>query len=236
MVCVEGWRSAVRADVVSLLALVATVVSVVVVLPQVWRTWRHGGTAGVALGHVWLAVVTSAVWVQFALHTGSTGAAVNSAVTGVLNAVLLVGLARALPGVLARQAALVLPGAAAWLTAHSLLLAAGEVAAVGAFTALGSIVGALPQVVLMLRRPDLDLSGVSAAAWRFSAVVNACWLGYWALLEQTVLVVPPAVGLAAAVAVIALLANAQGGGRHPLVVLADRRERAGRVVEQGLAA
>lgn len=233
MVCVEGWRSAVRADVVSLLALVGTALSVVVVLPQVWRTWRHGGTAGVALGHVWLALVTSAVWVQFALHTGSTGAAVSSAVTGVLSAVLLVGLARVLPGVLARQAALVLPGAAAWLTGHSLLLAAGEVAAVGALTALGSIVGALPQVVLMLRRPDVDLSGVSAASWRFSAVVHACWLGYWALLEQTVLVVPPAVGLAAAVAVLALLAHAQGGGRHPVVVLADRRSR---VVGQGLAA
>jgi uncharacterized protein with PQ loop repeat len=214
----------VRADVVSLLALLATAVSVVVVLPQVWRTCRYGRTGGIALGHVWLAVVTSAVWVQFGLHAGATGAAANAAVTGVLNAVLLVGLARALPAVL-RQAVLVVPAAGAWLAAHGLLLAAGEVATVGALTAVGSAVGALPQVVLLLRRPDLDWSGVSTTSWQLSAVTSACWLGYWALLGESVLVVSPTVGLAAALTVLLLLANARAGRRHPVAVLAERRAR-----------
>lgn len=216
-----------RADVVSLLALVATVLAVAVVLPQVWRTCRYGRTGGIALGHVWLAVVTSVAWVQFGLHTGAAGAAASSAVTGAVNAVLLVGLARALPGVVSRQAALVVPAAGAWLAAHGLLLAAGEVATVGALTAAGSVVAALPQVVLMLRRPDLDLSGVSALSWQLGAVTHACWVGYWVLLGETLLVVPPGVGLAAAVTVLALLANARGGRRHPALVAGERPTRGG---------
>ena len=211
-----------RADVVSLLALVATVLGVAVVLPQVWGTCRHGRTRGIALGHVWLAVVTSAAWVQFGLHAGAAGAAASSAVTGALNAVLLVGLARALPGVLSRQAAFVVPAAGAWLAAHGLLLAAGEVATVGALTAAGSVAAALPQVVLMLRRPDLDLGGVSVLSWQLSALTHACWVGYWALLGETVLVVPPGVGLAAALTVLALLANARTGRGLPA---AERRAR-----------
>jgi uncharacterized protein with PQ loop repeat len=173
--------------------------------PQAWTSCRRGLVSGLSPAARWLALVHSATWVAYGIAEDVALQVATNVVCSLLHAAVLVALLVLVPD--ARRSRVVVPSAllaAGWLAVVALCAATAAVP-VGTLAAAAGTVAVVPQLWRLLRDPDQDTSGVSAATTLLSLLANLCWTAHGALLAEAAVVVPSLVGATAAACTLALL-------------------------------
>jgi uncharacterized protein with PQ loop repeat len=180
-------------------------------LPQPVRLWRHRQAAGTSALGSGMTLVAELGWLGYGLTTGFTAVAVLAAVASIPKAAQLV---LTWPHRQARDATAI----AVWAAAVGVGLATSTV---GAFLAVGLLLGLGPQALAVVR--SADISGVSAWRWVLTAVSATAWLAYGAVLGAPALMAVGGLALVCAAGPLWRL-----GGRNPV-----RQARPGILVPAG---
>ena len=164
-------------DLSSLLGLSGTLLIIATTVPQTWRTCARGQTAGLPIGRPWVLVQISAAWLGYGLYGGGPFQIVTNVCTGLMGVAILLRLLPATPPAQRRNRWWV-GSTAGVLLAIGWLGQTGGQEGVGLLAAAMSIIICGPQLLILLRHPHLDSTGVSRASCWLQLAGCASWCGY----------------------------------------------------------
>jgi uncharacterized protein with PQ loop repeat len=224
-----------RLEVAWILGWVGAVLAVGFNLPQAYRSCVRGLTAGLPPARLWLSLQNSTLWLLYGLAGAGAVQVFGNLVNSLIGISLLVVVYRVTP--LARRKAPVWGALLVTVVSSGAVLAhfAGP-AAVGAVAACATILPGLPQLVALLRDPDV--SGLSPVSTVLGLACNAAWFGHGVLAGEAAVWVPCLWQLGMGTTVLVLLTRARHAALNSAaaVLPASVPVGAGRVVAPDAAA
>jgi len=194
-----------RLEAAWVLGWVATILAIGFNLPQAHRSVVRGKVGGIPPARLWLSLQNSMLWMFYGLSGAGAVQIVCNAVNSAIGILILVTVYRMMPA--ARRTA---PRWALGLTGVLLvavgLNSVGGPAAVGTAAALATVLPGIPQLVSLVRNPDV--SGLSPVSCVLGVVCTTAWLGHGILRSDAAIWAPNIWQLFMGTTVVVLLARA----------------------------
>ncbi|GAA3395714.1 SemiSWEET family transporter [Cryptosporangium minutisporangium] len=194
-----------RLEAAWVLGWVATILAIGFNLPQAHRSCVRGMVGGIPPARLWLSLQNSVLWLFYGLSGAGAVQIVCNAVNSVIGIAILVTVYRLMPK--ARRTA---PRWALGLTGVLLIAialnAVGGPAAVGTAAALATVLPGIPQLVALVRNPDV--SGLSPVSCILGVACTTAWLAHGILLGDAAIWAPNVWQLFMGTLVLVLLARA----------------------------
>lgn len=176
-----------RLEAAWVLGWVATVLAIGFNLPQAHRSCVRGKVSGIPPARLWLSLQNSVLWLFYGLSGAGAIQIVGNAVNSTIGILILVTVYRLTPAA-RRTAPRWALGLAGVLLVAVGLNAVGGPAAVGTAAALATVLPGIPQLVSLVRNPDV--SGLSPVSCALGLVCTLAWLGHGFLRADAAIWVP----------------------------------------------
>ena len=197
-------------EAAGVLGWIATVLAIGFNLPQAHRSCVRGMVSGIPPARLWLSLQNSVLWLFYGLSGAGAIQIVCNAVNSVIGLLILITVYRLTPA--ARRTA---PRWALGLIGVLLVAVAlnsiGGPAAVGTVAALATVLPGIPQLVALVRNPDV--SGLSPVSCVLGLVCTMAWLGHGALRGEAAIWAPNLWQLFMGVTVVFFIARAHRRSR-----------------------